>query len=209
MHEGLTVTDRSDRKINLHREFAGERHPVHQIRTRLHSAFTVRDRYLRGEVKNLASTPEDAERAQARFHRLRERTTLDWNDDVQSARLFGTVKLAHRQQPSTLLLRCFAGRLIVRCISPIGRVYQHQAHETIQSSVANRPAKIGALQTTLDNTYDPTVEGEVLLSSEDADTERVEQLVQRVAQEADRLEDMHLEGRDEPLQTFKCDLEKE
>jgi hypothetical protein len=35
MHEGLTVTDQGDHKINLHREFAGERHTVHQIRTRL------------------------------------------------------------------------------------------------------------------------------------------------------------------------------
>ena len=210
MHVGLTVADKGDRKINLHREFAGERRTVNQIQTRLHSAFPVRDRYLHGEVKNLASTPADAARAQTRFHRLRETIALDWNDDVQPGRLFGTVNLAHRQQPFTLLLRCFAGRLLVRCISPVGRVYDHQEQETIQSSVANRPAKIGAVQTTEDSTYDLTVEGEVLISNDEStDTVRVAQLVRRATLEADRLENMHLLGRDEPLQTFKNDLEKE
>jgi hypothetical protein len=38
---------------------------------------------------------------------------------------------------------------------------------------------------------------------------RVAQLLRRVTAEADRLEHLHLLGRDEPLATFKMDLTEE
>ncbi len=45
--------------------------------------------------------------------------------------------------------------------------------------------------------------------NENVNVIRVAQLLRRVTGEADRLEQLHLPGRDEPLATFKMDLSEE
>ena len=213
MHEGLTVPDQAERKIDLKREFAGEKTIVAQILTKLKSAFPVPESALYGNITKLMSTPLIAELAQANFHQLRKTlpgVDILWDDQAEPCRLFGTVKLPQRQQPFTLLLRCFIDHLLVRCISPVGQVYQAQYQQTIQASVAVSPAKIGAIPAAADRSYNLTVEDEVLLCGDDnVNAVRVADMVKRVATEADRLEHLHLNGRDEPLTTFKKDLVNE
>lgn len=213
MHEGLTITDQAERKIDLKREFAGEKTTVAKILSKLKSAFPVPSRALCGNVTKLISTLLDAERAQLNFHQLRKTlpgVDILWDDQTEPCRLFGTVRLPKRQQPFTLLLRCFIDHLLVRCISPVGQVYQAQAQQTIQASVAISPAKIGAIPAAADRSYNLTVEDDVLLCGDDnVNAVRVADMVKRVATEADRLEHLHLDGRDEPLATFKKDLGNE
>jgi len=213
MHEGLTITDQAERKIDLKREFAGEKNTVEQIRTKLKTAFPVPKELLKGSVTQLLSTPSDAESTQANFSLLRKglpAVDIVWDDQSEKCRLFGTVKLPQRQQPFTLLLRCFNDRLLVRCISPVGQIYQAQYQQIIQASVAVSPAKIGAIPAAADRSYNLTVEDDVLLCGDgEVNAVRVANMVRRVTTEADRLEHLHLEGRDEPLTTFKKDLGNE
>jgi hypothetical protein len=213
MHEGLTITDQAERKIDLKREFAGEKTMVAQILTKLKSAFPVPVKALCGNITNLLSTPSDAERAQVNFRLLRKPlpgVDILWDEQTEACRLFGTVKLPLRQQPFILLLRCFIDHLLVRCISPVGQVYQAQYQQTLQASVAISTAKIGAIPATAALSYNLTVEDDVLLSGDDSvNAVRVANMVKRVAIEADRLEHLHLDGRDEPLTTFKKDLGNE
>jgi len=214
MHEGLTVTDQAERKIDMKREFANEKRIVPQIRTKLQTAFPIPKEILTGTESDLATTPEEAAQVHARFVAL-SRAALPgvevcWDSHPEPCRLLGTAILSHRQQPFTLLLRCFLDRLLVRCISPVGKVYQQQSQDVIQTSVARSPAKVGAILGADDRSYNLTVEGDVFLSPDaGVNALRVAQLLRRVTAEADRLEHLHLPGRDEPLTAFKVDLTEE
>jgi hypothetical protein len=214
MHEGLTITDPPDRKIDLRREFAGEKTEVPRIATKLKTAFPIPPSSLEGKVTSLASGPELAFRAEVAFAKLRQSPCpgleINWEVQTAATSLLGTAMLEARQQPFSLLLQCFQDRLMVRCISPIGRVAHVSDLEQLQASVAHSPAKIGAIPGSDDRSYNLSVEGDVLFC-ENASTNlvRVSQLIHRIVHEADRLEHLHLDGRDEPLSTFRSDLEKE
>lgn len=214
MHEGLTVTDQPDRKIDLKREFAGEKRVVPQIQAKLHTAFPIPSDALSGTDANLAITRDESVLAEANFARLMNislpNISVRWDSHPEACRLLGTAILPRRQQPFTLLLQCFLDRLLARCISPVGRIYNPQNQEWLQASVARCPAKIGAIPGSDDRSYNLTVEGDVLLSpDENVNAIRVAQLLRRVTEEADRLEQLHLPGRDEPLATFKMELSEE
>jgi len=216
MHEGLTVTDQPDRKIDLKREFAGEKRTVPKIQAKLHTAFPIQEDALAGRNNELATTPDEAARALSSFAKLDKAPLpgidVHWDSHPEPGRLLGTVILSERQQPFTLFLQCFLDRLLVRCISPVGSVEvdRPQNQEVIQESVVSSPAKIGAIPGADDRSYNLTVEGDVLMSKDEAvNTVRVAQLLQRVTAEADRLEHLHLLGRDEPLAKFKTDLTEE
>jgi hypothetical protein len=129
---------------------------------------------------------------------------------VQPERLFGTVMLGRRQQPFTLLLRSFADRILVRCISPVGRVFLENHDNAVQASTAKLSVRVGAIPTEENRTYDLTIEEDVILPDDQAaDAARVAWLIRHVTTTADQLEQTHLPGQDEPLATFKADLEKE
>ena len=122
----------------------------------------------------------------------------------------GTVLLQPRQQPFTLLLRSIGEHAVVRCVSPVGRVVPGSSADAVLATSQRLGAKLGAIQTVEERTYDLTVEGEVLLAANaDSDAARVGRLIQRIAQQADRLEHDYLDGVDEPLPVFKEDLFKE
>ena len=214
MHEGLTINEQSDRKIDLKREFATEKRVVQQISTKLKTAFPIPQWTLLGSGSVLLTTPAEADQAKAYFGSFREIAypglDIDWDAHTDPCRLFGTVKLTQRQQPFTLLLQCFQDRLLIRCISPVGNVYQPHLTDSIQASVARSPAKVGAIPGADDRSYNLTVEGDMLLSQSNAvNLVRVARLLERVTKEADRLEHLHLRGIDEPLATFKSDLSVE
>jgi hypothetical protein len=72
------------------------------------------------------------------------------------------------------------------------------------------PIKIGAIVTKEDRTYDLTVESDVVLAATPyTDAQRVGTLINRVVLQADRLEQEHLPGHDEVLQTFRDELTDE
>jgi hypothetical protein len=123
----------------------------------------------------------------------------------------GTASLPRgRMQPFTLLLRSAAGRPVVRCISPVGRVEPDITQDSIVTRGARASCRVGAILTKDDRTYDLTVEDDVLLGEREHDLTRVGLLVARVVDEADRFEQDHFDdGRDEPLATFEDELNRE
>jgi len=77
----------------------------------------------------------------------------------------------------------------------------------VLASAAVLPIRIGAIVVQEERTYDLTVESDVLLAaSDETDDSRVALLVQQTVQQADKLEQEHLPGRDEVLTTFSVEL---
>jgi Type III restriction enzyme, res subunit/Helicase conserved C-terminal domain len=213
MHEGLILPRDEGSRINLEREVAAGQREVPPVQGLLKSAFSC-ERHLGGEHLNLEVGPDYVEDAQRRFLRLRdahlEGLRIDWEPTVSSGRLLGTAKLGRRIQPFTLLLKSIAGRLLVRCISPVGRVSPEDNLETIQSTVAQKFVRIGAIRTAEDKTYDLTVEEDVLLGVSDTDDFiRIAALIRRVVEQADLQEQAYLPGLDEALNTFASQLGQE
>jgi hypothetical protein len=214
MHEGIATPPQEDRKIDTHREFArGHRLPP-SITQPLRSSFPVDRTLLVGARKQLAIHREEAVQQVARFQGLRELAipgvSVEWEPDSPRGVLMGTVRLPKRVQPFTLLLQSLGERVLLRCISPIGAVQPGVMYDAICRSAASRPTRLGVIVAEEADTYDLTVEEDVLLSpSPEFDAPRLATLLTRVCVEADRLEQIHLPGHDERLQTFRKQLEGE
>ena len=214
VHEGFgAVPIRDDRKINIAREAITGIRPLPADEHPLRTAFPVRVEDLVGEVTRLAVDAKHAKGIEDRFQGLARLALsglkVEWETGTSRGRLFGTVRLAKRQQPFTLLLRSFGEHIVVRCISPVGLVSPSRNQNTLQRSLEDRSVRIGATATGKVESYDFTVEDDVLLAVDTAsDAGRVTMLLTRVTQEADRLELTHL-NRDERMERFRRDLEQE
>lgn len=214
MHEGLLQQAAHDCKLDLGRELLAEQVPVPQISERLCSAFKVRDEHLQGGLARLAVTSGTVEEFRTQFDKLvhgdMPGLDVDWERASRPGQLFGTVKLKGRQQPFTLLLRSIGGRILVRCLSPVGRVFQESDANRIHSGIGHQAPRVGAIHAEAEQTYDLTVEEDVLVPADPcAYRERIRWLIKRVAQAADDLEQSQLPGKDEPLSSFRPDLLKE
>ncbi|WP_441286822.1 helicase-related protein [Sorangium sp. KYC3313] len=212
MHEGLGQGEAEQRKLDVAKEIVGGRRYVEPIRTRLRSAFPVPRSALSGGRRGLAVDPAATQAALARFDRLRSRPfgtlRVALEETAPTGVLLGTVQLDRRQQPFALYLQSFGERPLVRCISPVGRVSPDEGQDAIAEEVSALPVRLGVIDKE-EGSYDLTVEEDVLLAAEEHDAERIAALIGRVAAQADRLEQHHLPGHDEPLATFRSDLEKE
>ena len=216
MHEGLSNTLKAPRTIQVDREMAIGRRKVEPITETLKSAFPIPAWALDTPAGPLAVDEQVADRAIARFHKLRH--TLDlgprlsWAPDGGDGRLLGTMKLRNgRGQPFTLLLRSKPnGRLVVRCISPVGRVEIKNASWEIADLADRSSCRIGVILTENEKSYDLTVEDDVLLADESHDVGRVALLFSRILTFADKLEREHFGSTvDHPLQDFEDDLRRE
>jgi hypothetical protein len=126
----------------------------------------------------------------------------------------GPLPEAARQQPFTLFLRTATGdgRVLLRCVSPIGVVGRDddQAIERIcQAQQALGFGKICAIDDTKLDTYDLTTEGDILFHSVTTQPDEVIDLVIRTTYCADHMERALLQGRDEPMSTFRAELVEE
>lgn len=216
MHEGLQLPEDDERTLNVSREILRHHQAVHAITTRLETAFPVNPADLRGDVKHLARSAQDAETLVRRFVKLRGLAT-DLRFEVEPAehgpagrsRIFGTVRLTRRVQPFALYLHSFENHLLVRCLSPVGRVQDEHQLDTALAHHRLSAMRLGALEHDAENpSYDLTAEDDVLLSTPEHDLARVTALVIRVTAQADDVERLLL-GADEPLQTFQEDLKRE
>lgn len=211
MHKGLVQTDGEERTIDTTKEILRGDRLIEPVRERLESAFPVRPGHLRHAKKPLAIHQNDVRKLKLRFKRLSEATlpSVDvvWDGPEQDDLLLGTARLEHRVQPFKLLLRIVQKSLSLRCTSPIGQVEPGFEQERVLSGAARLPIWIGAVEARIDQTYDLTVEGEVLLDKTGAtDLARVGMLIQRVVSQADALEQLYLPGQDEVLDTFRSEL---
>ena len=109
-----------------------------------------------------------------------------------------------------MLLHSYESRILLRCVSPVGRVSPDTVQHVIKDYIARHRGRIGAIATCDNATYDLTVEDDALLAADAAhDAARVAVLVRRVIELADELEQRLLPGRDETLATFRENLSVE
>lgn len=212
MHTGLVTSGRDGGTINAAKEFVRARKPDAQSQDVLKTAFPVREEFLKGESRPVASS-ESVRELTGRFADLAKRplpgAEVVWEPQAQDGRLLGTATLGPRVQPFTLLLKSVGSRPFVRCISPVGRVGPDSESSAIREHTSKvRAVKLGAIVEE-DRSYDLTAEGDCLLgASAQFDAARVAALVGRVVRQADDLE-RHILDRDERLATFRGDLNEE
>lgn len=214
MHEGLVTAGDDERTLDLHKEFAKGARVVEQIRGRLKTAFPVTKEMIGTKRRGLSVSPSSAVAIGRRFASLAIRTLpgLDvrWESHTEPGVLLGTARVGGRVQPFSLQIQSFGPRVVVRCISPVGRVGLADVQDDVVSSAGRRSVRIGAIMTAEDASYDLTVEDDVLLGeTPESDRVRVTALIRRVVEQADFLELQHLPGKDQQLHEFRADLEKE
>lgn len=214
MHEGLLTDGAGEKQIDIDATIARGRRPVEVITKRLQSAFRISKDLLKGEVRGLVVTPAVAEACATRFEALRvsigNGLNIEWSPSRIDGQLLGTMMLGSgRIQPFTLLLDSFGSRVVVRCVSPIGVVDIDGWREAIADSVSSHRVRLGAVAERDKGSYNITVQEDVLLSGPEHDVARITALLKRVAEEADRLELIHLQGRDQSLDVFREDLLRE
>jgi hypothetical protein len=213
MHEGIVLPDTSERKIDSAHELLRGRRPVPQITRRLESAFPIRDNHLAGNIVQLACGPEVARTAEAFFRGLSQRDLADhnieWEEYSATGSLFGTVTLAERVQPFAIRLISVNARPAIKCVSPVGIVGPEDSQESLLEFSARRSIRIGAVLAKEELSYDLTVEDEVLLTSEDsANLLRINQLITRIVNWADQIEEIYLKT-DSKLEPFRKQLSEE
>jgi hypothetical protein len=213
MHDGLSTPPDDSPRIDTNRAFAAPRRDVPRITSVLTTAFPVRDEHLQGTTAQLACSATFGDELRQRFERLRGPVPgLDvrWEPLTAGGMMFGTVQLGGRQQPFSLHLRSFGSRPLLRCVSPIGRVSPEEHVDELEASLVRAPARLGAILSKDERSYDLTVEDDVLLADDPAtDPVRLSLLLRRVASAADALEYQQLDGRDQPLDAFRRDLERD
>jgi len=214
MHEGLAVPKSGQRTLDVTRELAVGRRTVAAIRERLQTAFPLPDWALRGTPRALSINPATAEAIAARFESLAaahyEDLNIQWQRQTVSGQLLGSLTLSTgRVQPFTLLLKSESDDLVIRCISPVGRVGVEDEAAAILETVRHDRIRIGAILGEDESSYDLTVEDDVLLGAPEHDNARVGALLRQVTRHADELELAHLPGMDQRLERFEADLKRE
>jgi hypothetical protein len=214
MHEGLSVPKGDHRRVDVSRELVDGRRTVEAIRERLRSAFPIQDWALRGERQTLATDANTVAAALDRFERLQGAAyvglQIGWEPFSRNGTLLGTVTLmSGRVQPFALLLKSDGERLVVRCVSPVGRVEPESTMIAVEESVRTRRVRLGAIIGREEALYDLTVEDDVLLADPSQDVARTMVLLRRVVEQSDILEQIHLPPLDQPMASFESDLKRE
>ncbi len=213
MHEGLVQSTSSERSVDMGREATNTQAPPAPIRALLHTSFPIPTQALRGHKKSLAVSKEHVSTVSMRFESLQRNSLpgldIDWESNSTRGRLLGTARLARRRQPFVLLLQSFGERLLIRCLSPVGRVAPAEVHASFEARRLQTPCRVGAILSDDERSYDLTVEEDVLLAEPAHDDARVALLIRRVVEQADAFEQALLPGKDEPIDSFREDLAKD
>jgi len=214
MHEGLISSSTEQKHIDVDKTLSKGRRPIEVIAGTLSTAFPIESNATKGDIKALAVSPNAVVDASSRLTALRvdvgHRLEIDWMPVNAPGQLMGTMKLAGgRIQPFTLFLDSLEGRLLVRCISPIGVVGLAASQAAIEESIRSIRVRLGAVVDREPGSYNLTVQEDVILGDPAFDTKRVEAMLRRVGQHADRLELIHLPEKDRPLALFSEKLIQE
>ena len=210
MHEGLTVSKSEESRINVERELNREYRPWPQSQEPLKTSFPILKKHLQGTGRDIAATVHQIDGLVDRFNKLKEFQVpdipIEWHESLPGSH-FGVAKLKTRQQPFQLVLDLYEGFPRLRCISPVGRITPQDRQTSVIASAWKLRARIGAVLTKEDGSYDLTVEQDVLLADAAHDASRMESLLRRVVDEADDLEKEYLPGLDQAMSVFRRDLE--
>ncbi|OKI61700.1 helicase-related protein [Micromonospora sp. CB01531] len=214
MHEGLTMPPSGDGHLDIAREALADDGipPVHA--EPLTTSFPVRDQHLAGRNRPLAVDESLVRKHLDRFAALShgdlDGITVNWEPHQPSpdTRLGTAVLATGRQQPFSLHLEHDADHIIVRCVSPIGRVDRDDQWQDLEIWSSGNEARLGAVRTR-GGSYDLTLEEDVLLTDRRHDRARVSALLRRVTALADDAERQHLPDRDRPMTDFRTELEQD
>lgn len=214
MHEGLsTGAEGGQRRVNVEREIVAARQRIRADRGLLRSAFPVPEEATRGSTIALAVTDALAQEARERFAACQKASlgdlSVQWAENPPRGAHLGTATLANgRVQPFMLVLRSEHGLPVVRCISPIGRTRPEDDTDALVRHAARLVSRVGVIPT--GESYDLTVEDDVLLGDPGTDHERVGLLVKRVVTQADSLERQRFDDQqDALLDEFENELRRE
>jgi hypothetical protein len=168
---------------------------------------------LVGGKKTLHHDHHAAEAMKARFERLASSVSsrglsVAWESDPPAGTLLGSAAVLDRTQPFTLLARSAHGRLVVRCVSPVGFFSDEERFEDLAVTARAHAVRMTTLHQEKFDQYDVAAEADVLLGSEAHDAELVSDLIRRVTAAADQLE-RELLRIDQPLAVFEEDLKEE
>lgn len=212
MHTDLAVAERGDGHVHIGPELITADVELPQPPdVVLETAFGVRDEHLRGKDRPLAVDGNAADVQLARFVVLSESALPPagavFEGQPAPDLLLGTARLANgRVQPFSLQLAWWEDHLVVRCVSPIGRI--EGSLDELALSCSRLPVSVGIVPMP-GGSYNATVEEDVLLGDPRHDDSRVAALICRVTRQADDLEYEHLPGADHALADFRDDLAKD
>ena len=211
MHRDLGTPDPGHQRIDIAHEINQLHDDIQPITDSLHSAFPIRAEVLRGERESLAVDPSATARLLQRFEGVKDlpftRLQIDWEAHSHEGTIMGTARLKRRQQPFALIVRSMGGRLVVRCVSPIGLLTNYD-EERVAQATRNSPVHIAAVYDAKFESYNLATGRQILLGAEAHDLDRIEALIEEVVQAADDLEAALLQT-DQPLATFRDDLHRE
>jgi superfamily II DNA or RNA helicase len=215
MHEGLSGAPQEASRLNVAQEIIGVSDLPPVVTTPLKTSFPVEEKDLVGSRAALAVTPDMATRLAERLSSLRSLDVLGgrpvtWEYPIDPHGLSGTLSLAHgRGQPFVLHLESFGEHLVVRCVSPVGRLDHDDAFERAKKLSRGTPEQVGIVEEADDRGHDLTVEEEVLLGEPSWDVERIGWLVGRLTAAADRFERSMWRDVDASVETFRAALMQE
>ncbi|XTZ13610.1 helicase-related protein [Micromonospora echinospora] len=213
MHQDLALPSPGDSRLDVAREMHADGGMPPVPAELLTTSFPVRDEHLAGRDRPLAVDESRVRRQFDRFAALSRDlpgASIEWErGQPDPATLLGTALLADgRKQPFSLQLEREGHDLVVRCVSPIGRVERDEQWRELREWSASSQSRIGAVRAR-GGTYDITVEEDVLLTDRRSDRTRVAALIRRVTGLADDVERRHLPDRDRPLTDFRTELERD
>jgi hypothetical protein len=229
MHTGLSAPVLGDRRIDVGAGLRAAARSPEPIREFLHTAFPVDDAWTKGPAVALAVNAGAVAALELRFVAIvaaarSAALPVTWDPPLDDSRgrwmRLGTISLVSgRVQPIVLRLVSDGTALVLHCTSPVGRVGLgsdgadgadtatlalltdfHRARRVRLGAVLGEEGGI--------ETYDLTVEDDVLLGYSKHDASRLAALLRRVVNDADNLEQRLLDC-DAPLDTFRTDLVRE
>jgi hypothetical protein len=213
MHKDLAQPEGDRKQLHIPEEILRVQRDIPPIEEVLESAFPVREELLAAPSRPLAVAPEVTAGYGERFRRIPSLSLgglrITWEANAPQDALMGTVLRDGRQQPFTLLLRSFDGRLLLRCVSPIGRQDWGYDVEDLAREAFSLPVQVSGLFDERHQTRLFAAEAELLLGDEAHDGARTQWLIDRTTAAADRLEMLLSPGTDAPLEGFRADLEAE
>jgi hypothetical protein len=213
MHRDLAQPEGERKQVHIPDEILRLHRDIAPITEPLRTAFPIRDELLRATPRPLAASQTAADGLLARFYRLRTASLgglqIDWETSHPEDALVGTVHRKGRHQPFTLLLRSFEGRLLLRCVSPIG-AWDWETNLAEISRIAF-PLAV-QIATSFDDKRQAhllSAEAEVLLADEQSDSARTAWLIDTVTAAADQLETIVVPRADQSLQDVHEALDRE
>ncbi len=230
MHRSFSGEQIKDSRVNVTQDFVLPPRDIEPITESLTTVFPVKEEWLHRDwpARPIESGVE-ALKVLDHFKRMIEDLSRVFRDEVEPQRdiysYFATVfvlpdgqlvkpeaqtSASVRRQPVALFLRTVTGdgRVLLRCVSPVGVVGREDDESIERINTAQRQlgfGKICAVKDTKLNTYNLTVEADILFHPNTTQLPEVLDLVSRTCHCADHMEKALL-ARDQKMEIFREDL---